>query len=131
LISSHSVICTVKIRKLIVRLCFLMMTLCCVHVLLPFIFEINMFEKQLKCNEQKIWCLLIIMEFIAILRQAFDDIFTLAFLSHSWNKFHIHQKALNIVYKLSAKLHLVMAWPKPITRSLIKFRGIFNTEQHF
>jgi hypothetical protein len=35
---------------------FLIMTLCCVTALKPFIFETNMFEKQRKCNKQKIQC---------------------------------------------------------------------------
>jgi hypothetical protein len=40
----------VKITKLIV------MMLCCETALKPFIFKTNLFEKQRKCNEQKIQC---------------------------------------------------------------------------
>jgi hypothetical protein len=32
------------------------MTLCCVTALKPFSFETHMFEKQRKCNKQKIQC---------------------------------------------------------------------------
>jgi hypothetical protein len=34
----------------------LIMTLCCVTALKPFIFEANNFENERKCNKQKIQC---------------------------------------------------------------------------
>jgi hypothetical protein len=65
----------------------------------------NMFKKQRKnVINRKFNTLLMNMEFISLVRNDFYHIFVkiLKILSYLWNKFHIHQETLNILYLSSS-----------------------------
>jgi hypothetical protein len=107
--NNKSVIFIVKITKLIVTLCvFDYDVMLHVNALKHIRFETNMFQKQRKCNKQKIQCFVdeygiyFTREtwFLWYFHSSFALVKILKILSHSWNKFHIHQKALNILFIL-------------------------------